>query len=425
MTETLLEDLQERRLIQQVSNPELLAQHLAAGACTLYCGFDPTADSLHLGHLVPLLVLKRFQLAGHRSIALVGGATGLIGDPSGKNKERALHHRSTTQAWTEKIQTQIGACLNLHEGTQAALVVNNLEWMNSLCLLDFLRDTGKHFAVNAMIQKESVQSRIEREGAGISFTEFSYMLLQSLDYVELANRYGCSLQIGGSDQWGNITAGMELVRKVAGKKVYGLTLPLITKANGEKLGKSDGGETLWLDAQRTSPYAFYQFWINTADKDLGLMLGYFTLLNKAERQGLLSEHEQAPAERQGQRQLAQEITALVHGEHGLKSAQRITEALFKGTPAALRQEDLAQLAQDGLPCLQLDSVEMNLRSALVQMGLVRNTTAVKDAMAKGAIQVNGRAVHEFNLRFSALAPMWDRYFLIRFGKRKWGIALTR
>lgn len=422
MTKFLLEDLQERQMIHQISDQPELSEHLATGMRTLYCGFDPTADSLHIGNLLPLLTLRRFQLQGHRPIALVGGATGLIGDPSGKSKERTLNSDELTEEWTQKIKSQVSQYLDFDAGAQAALVANNLEWTRSLPLLDFLRDTGKHFSVNAMIQKESVRSRIERDEVGISFTEFSYMLLQSLDYVELARRYDCTLQIGGSDQWGNITAGMDLVRKALDRKAHALTLSLITRENGEKFGKTAGGETLWLDSDKTSSYQFYQFWINTADEQLQKMLGYFTLLDYETRQGILEDHARAPEKRYGQHRLAQEVTLLVHGAAKLESAERITKVLFEGETQNLHQEDMPQLAQGGLPCVKIDSADMYLRSALVAMGLIKNTHAFKSAVLSKAVQVNGQVVESFGATFAHLQPLFGLYFLIRFGKRKWGLA---
>lgn len=421
MTLSLLQDLQERRLVQQSSNPEELERHLTDHNRTLYCGFDPTADSLHVGHLLPLLTLRRFQQQGHKPIILIGGATGLIGDPSGKDQERTLNERVITEDWAEKLTQQTKQYLDFDDSQTSARVVNNLAWAGNLRLLDFLRDTAKFFSVNSMIQKESVRSRIERDETGISFTEFSYMLLQSLDYLELASRHDCTLQIGGSDQWGNITMGMELVRKKLGRKVHALTLPLVTKANGDKFGKTASGETLWLDAGRTSPYQFYQFWINLPDENLETMLGYFTFLDDQARRELLQAYMENPEERAGQRRLAEEVTELVHGKVMLEAAQRITEALFLGTSEMLSEADVAQLTHAGLPCLKLESTEMRLRTALTQMGLIRNTSVFKDAVAKGSVKVNDKPVKDFDLRFQNIMPAYGRYFLVRFGKRKWGI----
>ncbi|MDA9035244.1 tyrosine--tRNA ligase, partial [bacterium] len=262
----------------QASAQDELQEHLAGQCRTVYCGFDPTADSLHIGSLVPLLALKRFQLAGHRPIALAGGATGMIGDPSFKARERKLNSLEVTAEWTEKIRVQLSRFIDFDCGENAALVVNNLDWTADKGMLTFLRDIGKHFSVNAMIQKESVKQRIEREGEGISYTEFSYMILQAYDFAMLNQMHDCTLQIGGSDQWGNITAGIDLTRRLNQQQVFGLTLPLVTKADGGKFGKTEEG-TIWLDPARTSTYAFYQFWINTADADVYKFLNYFTFLD--------------------------------------------------------------------------------------------------------------------------------------------------
>ena len=277
MSSALLADLQARGLIFQIAGEDELPGWLDGGVRTLYCGFDPTADSLHIGHLVPLLMLRRFQQAGHRPLALVGGATGLIGDPSFKDQERQLNTPEVVSGWVDRIRKQVSAFIDFECGENSAEVVNNLEWTESLDTLTFLRDIGKHFSVNAMIQKESVKQRIEREGSGISFTEFTYMILQSYDFAELNHRYGCGLQIGGSDQWGNITGGIDLTRRLYGNQAFGLTVPLITKSDGTKFGKTESG-AVWLDAARTSPYAFYQFWLSVADADVYRFLKYFTFL---------------------------------------------------------------------------------------------------------------------------------------------------
>ena len=272
-----LQELQDRGLIAQMTGGEAIVEHLNSGSRTLYCGFDPTADSLHIGSLVPLLMLKRFQLAGHKPIALVGGATGLIGDPSFKAQERKLNTPDVVASWVGKLKQQVSQFIEFDSGDNSAEVVNNLDWVGNMDVLTFLRDVGKHFSVNNMINKESVKQRIEREGEGISFTEFTYMLLQSYDFAELYQRNRCTLQIGGSDQWGNITGGIDLTRRLHGAQVFGLTMPLVTKADGTKFGKTETG-TVWLDPARTSPYAFYQFWLNTADADAYKFLRYFTFL---------------------------------------------------------------------------------------------------------------------------------------------------
>ncbi|MDP6190043.1 MAG: tyrosine--tRNA ligase, partial [Gammaproteobacteria bacterium] len=343
----LLADLEMRGLINQTTSPEDLVQHLQESR-TLYCGFDPTADSLHIGSLVPLLVLKRFQQAGHKPLALVGGATGMIGDPSFKAQERKLNDETTINSWVEKLKHQVGAFIEFNNQANSAAVVNNYDWTHNLDVLTFLRDIGKHFSVNQMIQKESVKQRIEREGEGISFTEFTYMILQSYDFSELYNQHACTLQIGGSDQWGNITGGTELTRRRYQGQVFGLTLPLVTKADGTKFGKTESG-TIWLDAKKTSQYAFYQFWINTADADVYKFLRYFTFLSEAEMVTIEERDRAAQGRPEEQGILATEVTRLVHGEEGLQAALRISEALFSGNLQQLTDADLEQLYQDGMP----------------------------------------------------------------------------
>jgi tyrosyl-tRNA synthetase len=371
-------------------------------------------------------MLRRFQLAGHKPIALVGGATGLVGDPSFKAQERQLNTADVVSGWVEKIRDQVSAFIDFDCGESSAVVVNNLDWTADKSVLDFLRDVGKHFSVNAMIQKESVKQRIERDGSGISFTEFSYMILQSYDFAELNRRYGCTLQIGGSDQWGNITGGIDLTRRMNGNQVYGLTMPLVTKADGSKFGKTESG-TIWLDAARTSPYAFYQFWINAADADVYRYLRYFTFLDVAEIDAL----ERADAEREGrpegQSVLAREVTRLVHGESGLAAAQRITEALFSGETGGLSESDLMQLRLDGLPATTLPRESLT-GSSLVQLmtdaGMAASGKQVKDALGRQAVLLNGRALGaEDNMNpggcFAAEAALYGRFYLARLGKKKY------
>ena len=427
MSSELLDDLRARDLIFQVAGEDAIDEWLSAAPRTLYCGFDPTADSLHIGSLVPLLVLRRFQAAGHRPIALVGGATGLIGDPSFKAAERQLNTPEVVADWVAKIREQVSQFINF-EGDDPALVVNNLDWMAQVNVLDFLRDIGKHFSVNNMIGKESVRQRLDREGAGISFTEFSYMILQSFDFAELYHRHGCGLQIGGSDQWGNITGGIDLTRRLHGGQVFGLTLPLVTKADGTKFGKTESG-TVWLDASRTSPYAFYQFWLSTADADVYRFLRYFTFLPVAEIDAI----ERADAERTGrpeaQRILAREVTQLVHGDEGLSAAMHITEALFSGDAAALGETDLQQLALDGLPSSQLDRNDLppTLTQLLAQVGLAAGKQ-IKDALAREAVLINGQPVNGGPTVTSEDAlpverALHGRFYLVRFGKKKYHLLI--
>lgn len=423
--QTVISTLQERELVAQLTGGSELEAHLRQPR-TLYCGFDPTADSLHIGSLVPLLALRRFQLAGHRPIALVGGATGLIGDPSHKAEERQLHTPEVVAGWAERLKAQLARFIDFGPGPTAATLINNLDWFGSMTALDFLRDIGKHFSVNAMIHKEAVRQRIEREETGISFTEFSYALLQSYDFVELYRRYGCTLQIGGSDQWGNITGGIDLVRRLHRTQVHGLTLPLVTKADGTKFGKTESG-TVWLDGRKTSPYAFYQFWINTADADVYRFLRLFTFLPVAEIVAL----ERADAARQGRKEaqgvLAREVTLLVHGASALAAVERITAALFGGRGlAALTESDIEQLKQDGVPYHRFaptDLQERTLAQLMVDMGVVASGRLVRDALARGGVLLNDRALGpEDNARLvELLTPQGGvsgKYYLLQFGKKR-------
>lgn len=423
----LLEDLTARGLVAQMSGEEAFADFLAAEPRTLYSGFDPTADSLHIGHLVPLIALRRFQLAGHRPIALVGGATGLVGDPSFKAQERKLNTAEVVAEWVECLRTQLSQFIDFDCGSNSAVVVNNLDWMGDMDVLTFLRDVGKHFSINSMIQKESVKQRIEREGSGISFTEFTYMLLQSYDFAELYKQYHCTLQVGGSDQWGNITGGIDLTRRLHGGQVFGLTLPLVTKADGTKFGKTESG-TIWLDSNKTSPYAFYQFWLNAADADAYKFLRYFTFLPVAEIQAIEEEDKQAQGKPQAQRILAQEVTQLVHGEQGLAAAQRISEALFSGAVADLSQADLQQLQLDGLPSTQLQRqqlAEKPLTQWLVDSGMVSSGKQVKDALGRGVVVINGtkNCTAEDNLHaadcFAPSLALAGQFYIVRLGKKKY------
>ena len=425
MSETLLEDLKARGLVAQMTSEDELEKHLSEGSVTLYCGFDPTADSLHIGSLVPLLTLKRFQAYGHKPLALVGGATGLIGDPSFKAQERKLNDDSTVANWVGKIRTQVSAFIDFDSGDNSAEVVNNLDWTKNLDILTFLRDIGKHFLVNQMIAKESVKQRIDREGEGISFTEFTYMILQSYDFQQLNQSHGCSLQIGGSDQWGNITGGTELTRRMNGNQVFGLTLPLITKSDGTKFGKTESG-TIWLDSSKTSPYAFYQFWLQTADADVYRFLRYFTFLSVSQIEQIEKEDEARQGRPDGQRVLAEEVTRLVHGEEGLVAAKRITEALFSGDTSTLSEQDYAQLAQDGLPSSVLDVAAVSdqpVTAILADAGMAPSGKQVKDALQRNAVVVNGIAHGmEDNMNaagmFSAEKALFSKYFLVKLGKKK-------
>lgn len=425
MSSALLDDLRARGLIFQIAGEDDLPAWLDGGSRTLYCGFDPTADSLHIGSLVPLLMLKRFQLAGHKPLALVGGATGLVGDPSFKAQERQLNTPDVVCGWVEKIKQQVSQFIDFDAGEISAEVVNNLDWTANMDVLTFLRDVGKHFSVNAMIQKESVKQRIEREGAGISYTEFTYMILQSFDFAELNKRHNCTLQLGGSDQWGNITGGIDLTRRLNGNQVFGLTMPLITKADGTKFGKTESG-TIWLDAGKTSPYAFYQFWLGCADADVYRFLKYFTFLDVSE----IDRIEKADAERQGRPEaqgvLAREVTRLVHGEEGLAAAERITESLFSGSIDTLAESDLGQLRQDGLPASSIARGDFpeTLTQLLTEAGMAASGKQVKDALGRNAVTINNSPVGwdsnaDVGGCFDPAAALYGRYYLVKLGKKKY------
>ncbi|MFM5359709.1 tyrosine--tRNA ligase [Aeromonas veronii] len=410
----LLDELTERGLVAQNSDPAALADHLATPR-TVYCGFDPTAGSLHIGHLVPLLMLRRFQLAGHTPVALVGGATGLIGDPSFKTTERSLNSADTVQAWVASLSAQIRALLPADEGLSAPQLVNNGDWMGQMSALDFLRDIGKHFSVNAMLARESVRQRLARPDQGISFTEFSYALLQSYDFAVLHQRLGCTLQIGGNDQWGNITSGMDLTRRLHQAQVHGMTLPLITKADGTKFGKTEGG-AVWLDPALTSPYAFYQFWLGTADEDVYRFLRYYSFMSLSEIDALEAEDAKRQGRKQAQQVLADELTELVHGKAALAAVQRISELLFSGDVARLGESDLAQLAQDGMPSSTI-SGETDLVSLLVSCGLANSRRIARELLAAGAISLNG--VIKQDEQLSADDRLFGRYLLLRRGKKQY------
>jgi tyrosyl-tRNA synthetase len=414
----LLDELTQRGLVAQNSDPVALADHLATPR-TVYCGFDPTAGSLHIGHLVPLLMLRRFQLAGHTPVALVGGATGLIGDPSFKASERTLNSAETVQGWVASLSAQISALLPASDGLAAPLLVNNADWMGQMSALDFLRDIGKHFSVNAMLARESVRQRLARPDQGISFTEFSYTLLQSQDFAVLNQRLGCTLQIGGNDQWGNITSGMDLTRRLHQAQVYGMTLPLITKADGTKFGKTEGG-AIWLDPALTSPYAFYQFWLGTADEDVYRFLRYYSFMPLAEIETLEAEDAKRQGRKLAQQVLADELTELVHGKGALAAVQRISESLFSGEVARLGESDLAQLAQDGMPSSPIKG-ETDLVTLLVECGLANSKRIARELLAAGAVSVNGAIRRDEPL--TADDRLFGRYLLLRRGKKQYHLVI--
>ena len=420
--DSFLDHLKSLGLVAQASQEEALAEHLSGGSRTVYCGFDPTADSLHIGNLVPLLALRRFQIAGHRPILLVGGATGLIGDPGGRNSERDLKPTEVVQDYVEKIRVQASQFLDFDCGETSAIVVDNAEWTKGLTAIGFLRDIGKHFSVNAMINKESVRRRIEDDSSGISYTEFSYMILQAYDFVILNRRFDCTIQMGGSDQWGNITSGLDLIRRIENKQAYALTYPLLTKSDGSKFGKSAGG-AVWLNATKTSPYAFFQFWRNADDQDVLNFLKVFTFLDLSEIEILQQGMVQDPGMRLPQIRLAEEVTRLVHGEEGLLAAQRISEALFSNAIQSLGESDLAQVALDGLPVTNISVPETSLTDVLVTSGLAvtpKGEVTVGQArklIKSNAVSVNGEKVSDEATLLTMESALFGKYVIVQKGKK--------
>ena len=411
---SIIQDLQSRGLIAQTTDAEALDALLNEQKIALYCGFDPTADSLHIGHLLPVLALRRFQLAGHTPVALVGGATGMIGDPSFKAAERSLNTLETVQQWVQSIRGQLEPFLSF-EGDNAAIMANNYDWFGGMGCLDFLRDIGKHFSVNAMLAKESVKQRIERDDVGISFTEFAYALLQGYDFAELNKRHGVMLQIGGSDQWGNITWGIDATRRLNQQSVFGLTLPLVTKSDGTKFGKTEGG-AVWLNAKKTSPYQFYQFWLKVADADVYKFLKYFTFLSVEEIDAIEAADQASGTKPEAQRILAEEVTRLIHGEAALEAAQRISASLFAEDQSNLTETDFEQLALDGLPAFEV-SGELNIVQALVQSGLAKSNNEARGFVSQGAAVVNGAKIGSDAYVLSDADKRFGTYTIVRRGKR--------
>ncbi|MGL6170412.1 tyrosine--tRNA ligase [Vibrio misgurnus] len=415
----LFDDLQQRGLIAQSTPLEALIERFATPQ-VLYCGFDPTAGSLHIGHLVPLLMLKRFQQAGHQTLALIGGATGMIGDPSFKANERVLNSAATVEQWVGDLSQQISQIMSGQRSDQnrmPLITVNNADWISQINLIDFFRDVGKHFSVNSMINRESVKQRLARPDQGISFTEFSYSLLQSYDFAHLNREFACVLQIGGNDQWGNIVSGIDLTRRLNGTEVYGLTLPLITKSDGTKFGKTETG-AVWLESSKTSPYRFYQFWLNSDDADVYRFLAYYTFLSMAQIENIRQADTQCAGKPQAQQILAEQVTRLVHGEQGLAAAQRITQAMFSGDLSTLSLSELRQLEQDGLPCVAASRTD-TLLDLLLSSGLASSKRQAREWLAQGAIRVNGERVAQEGV-LSGFA-LFDQYYVLQRGKKQFAL----
>jgi tyrosyl-tRNA synthetase len=414
-----LEDLAARELLVDATPLDELAAHLQSGRRSAYIGFDPTADSLHVGSLLGLVLLRRVQLAGHRPIVLVGGGTGLIGDPSGKVGERTLNETETVREWAERLKRQVSRLIDFDRGANAAVLADNYEWLSTLSLIPFLRDVGKHFSVPVMLAKESVRARL---ATGISFTEFGYQLLQAYDFRELSRRHGCTMQMGGSDQWGNITAGIELIRRMDGDAAFGLTHPLVAKSDGTKFGKTESG-TIWLDPEKTSPYEMYQFWLNTADADVVRFLKFYTVLPLATIEELRQATERAPERREAQRVLAVEVTRLVHGDAALRDAETITAALFSGEVRGLNADQLRQ-AFAGAPTTALAGEDLGtaLVDVLVRVGLAESKRRGRELITTGAIQLNGERISTADAVLSPDAVLPGGFVVLRKGKKTFHIA---
>ena len=419
----IIADLRWRGLIHQTTD-DALPGWLAERPRTLYIGFDATSDSLHVGHLIQLLLLRRFQHAGHRPIALVGGATSMIGDPSGKSEERNLLSAEDLESNVEAVREQICTFLDFDAGERSAVLVNNYDWMSGFGYLEFLRDIGKNFPVNVMLAKDSVKSRLDRTDGGISYTEFSYMLLQAYDFVRLYDDFGCELQLGGSDQWGNITAGIDLARRMRGVQLYGLTCPLLMTAEGAKMGKTEAG-AVWLSAKRTSPYQFYQYWINVDDADAGKCLRMLTELQREEIEALDAERAKEAGKRESQRRLAHELTQLVHGDAGLQTALRATEIFFGAEIEQLDDDQLGEIFADvpskQLPKERLEGKGLNVADALVEAGLVKSKSDARRVVSQGGAYVNNRRVDSVETQLTAADLASRSMMVLRSGKKRYAL----
>ncbi|EOB9202863.1 tyrosine--tRNA ligase [Staphylococcus aureus] len=414
MTNVLIEDLKWRGLIYQQTDEQGIEDLLNKEQVTLYCGADPTADSLHIGHLLPFLTLRRFQEHGHRPIVLIGGGTGMIGDPSGKSEERVLQTEEQVDKNIEGISKQMH---NIFEfGTDhGAVLVNNRDWLGQISLISFLRDYGKHVGINYMLGKDSIQSRLEH---GISYTEFTYTILQAIDFGHLNRELNCKIQVGGSDQWGNITSGIELMRRMYGQTdAYGLTIPLVTKSDGKKFGKSESG-AVWLDAEKTSPYEFYQFWINQSDEDVIKFLKYFTFLGKEEIDRLEQSKNEAPHLREAQKTLAEEVTKFIHGEDALNDAIRISQALFSGDLKSLSAKELKDGFKD-VPQVTLSNDTTNIVEVLIETGISPSKRQAREDVNNGAIYINGERQQDVNYALAPEDKIDGEFTIIRRGKKKY------
>ncbi|MDM5229923.1 tyrosine--tRNA ligase [Lysinibacillus pakistanensis] len=416
MTNELLQDLEWRGLLYQQTDAEGMAKLLDEQSVSLYCGVDPTADSMHIGHIVPLLTLRRFQKAGHRPILLVGGATGMIGDPSGRSEERQLQTVEQIDKNVQGIRGQLERIFDFAEDGNGAQLVNNRDWIGEMNTIEFLRDYGKLINVNYMLAKDTIASRLD---TGISFTEFAYTLIQGIDYNHLYNNYNCRIQVGGSDQWGNITTGLEVIRKTHEEetKAFGITIPLVTKADGTKFGKTAGG-AVWLDGKKTSPYEFYQFWINAADADVVKYLKIFTFLSREEIEALAVSVEEEPHLRKAQKALAEEMTRLIHGQEALDQAIRITAALFSGDLKALSAEEMKDAFKD-VPSIEMAKEDKNIVDLLVEAAISPSKRQAREDVTNGAISVNGEKVTDLGYVIDGKDRLEDAFSIVRRGKKKY------
>ncbi|MCI2954115.1 tyrosine--tRNA ligase [Staphylococcus caprae] len=414
MTNALIDDLKWRGLIYQQTDEQGIEDLLNKEQVTLYCGADPTADSLHIGHLLPFLTLRRFQEHGHRPIVLIGGGTGMIGDPSGKSEERVLQTEEQVEVNVQGLSKQMHRLFEF--GTdKGAVLVNNKDWLGQISLISFLRDYGKHVGVNYMLGKDSIQTRLEH---GISYTEFTYTILQAIDFGHLNRELNCKIQVGGSDQWGNITSGIELMRRMYGQtEAFGLTIPLVTKSDGKKFGKSESG-AVWLDPEKTSPYEFYQFWINQSDEDVIKFLKYFTFLDKEEIDRLEQSKEEAPHLREAQKALAENVTKFIHGEEALNDAIRISKALFSGDLKSLSGKELKEGFKD-VPQVTLSSETTNIIEALIETGIASSKRQAREDVNNGAIYINGERQQSVDYEFGNEDKIDNEFTIIRRGKKKY------
>lgn len=421
---SLLEELAQRGLVEQTTHEQELQKALQDERLSVYCGVDPTADSIHVGHLLPFLTLARLQKAGHKPVVLVGGATGMIGDPSGRDSERTLLSDEEVAKNVEAIRNQLAQFVSF-EGENAAVMVNNYDWIGKMSYVEWLRDVGKHFTVNYMTAKESVRRRLEDRDQGISYTEFSYMLLQAYDYYHLNETLGCKLQIGGNDQWGNITAGIELIRKRGGGEAFGMTLPLLTTSSGEKFGKS-AGNAVWLDPQRTSPYELYQFFLRTEDADVERLLLCFSMRSVDEIKALVSTHNEAPHKRDAQRALAEEMTQMIHGKDGLTRAQQASEVLFGSEIAGFNDDELSKIFKD-VPSQELDRARLTEGYPIIELladsTLYKSRGEARRALSAGGVYLNNRRVEDLEKLVTLEDLASETVLVLRKGKRNY--MLTR